>query len=144
MAVVAVSASENQPNGVASRSYDAFEAKLQRAGLAGVHELLPLMIWDVSFWDHALWSSAELEAQAERIRAILFPGLPEVLPANIEANSRWRNHLCDVLVAWSCIYHGWPCLVTRDENFHDHGRELAAFGLTDVLTPAAAVQRFAP
>lgn len=144
LAVVAVSASENQPDGAASRSYDVFVTKLQRAGLSGVHELLPPAIWGVFYWDHALWTSPEMVASADRIRAVLFPGLPVVLPASADVTSRWRNQLCDVFVAWSCIHHGWPCLITRDKNFHDHGRELAALGLTDVLSPAAAVQRFAP
>ena len=47
LAVVAVSASENQKGGTASRDFTAFEAKLDDVGLAGVHHLLPLAKWDV-------------------------------------------------------------------------------------------------
>lgn len=143
LAVVAVSASENQQSGVASSSFDVFEAKLKNVGLAGVHELMPLAKWDVFFWDHTLWSSPEMEVLELKIRAILFPGIPTVPPANIDQNSRWRNQMCDVLVAWSCIHHNWPSLITRDKNFHDHRAELAALGLEKILFPTVAAQRYA-
>ncbi len=125
LAVVAVSASENQPNGIASHDYHVFEAKLYNVGLTGVHQLLPLAIWDAFYWDHALWSSTEMEALESQIRGILFSGIATEPPTNSEKNSRWRNHMCDVLVAWSCIHHNWECLVTRDKNFHEHSAELA-------------------
>ena len=144
LAVVAVSASENQPGGVASHNFSVFEAKLDNVGLAGVHHLLPLAIWDVFYWDHALWSSPEMDALASQIRGILFPGITAVPPANIDENSDWRNHMCDVLVAWSCIHHGWECLVSRDKKFHDHKAELAALGLSEILCPIDAAQRYTP
>jgi hypothetical protein len=141
LAVVAVSASENQPSGIASCDYHVFEAKLNNVGLTGVHQLLPLKIWIVFYWDHALWSSTDMETLASRIREILFPGIATEPPTNIDENSEWRNHMCDVLVAWSCIHHNWECLVTRDKNFHDHSFELAGLGLQEILYPADAVQR---
>jgi hypothetical protein len=144
LAVVAVSASENQPGGIASQDFGVFEAKLDNLGLAGVHYLLPLAIWDVVYWDHALYSSAEMEAMESKIRGILFPGIPTAPPTNIDENSAWRNRMCDVLVAWSCIHHQWECLVTRDKNFLDHHVELAALGLREVLCPADAAQPYAP
>jgi len=144
LAVVAVSASENQPGGTASRSFDVFETKVKNAGLAGAQELMPLAIWDVFYWDHALWSSPEMEALESRIRTVLFPGIATVPPTNIEENSKWRNQMCDVLVVWSCIHHNWLRLVTRDRNFHDNRTELAALGLSEILYPADAVHRYAP
>src|SRR3990172_7650943 len=62
LAVVAVSASENQLSGMASRDLGVFEAKLNNVGLAGVHHLLPLAIWDAFYLDHALWSSTAMAA----------------------------------------------------------------------------------
>ena len=59
LAVVAVSASENQPGGQVNETYKQFQEKLASVGLAGVTELLPLAYWDVFYWDHALWSSEE-------------------------------------------------------------------------------------
>ena len=144
LAVVVVSASENQPSGIVSRDFKVFEAKLKKVGLADVHQLLPMAIWDVYYWDHALWSSPEMVSLESQIRGILFPGILIVPPTNSDENSRWRNHMCDVLVAWSCIHHRWECLVTRDKNFHDHFAELAALGLQEILYPADAAQRFTP
>jgi len=103
LAVVAVTASENQLGGIAGRNYSAFEARLSNVGLSGVSHLLPLAIWEVFYWDHALWSSDEMEKLASRIRSILFPGISIAPPATIENNSVWRNKICDVLIAWSCI-----------------------------------------
>ena len=144
LAVVAVSASENQPSGIASHDFGVFETKLNNVGLAGVHHLLPLAIWDVFYWNHVLWSSAEREALASKIRGLLFPGIPATPPTNVNENSVWRNHMCDVLVAWSCIHHQWECLVTRDRNFHDHKVELVALGLREILYPADAAQPYTP
>jgi hypothetical protein len=138
LAVVAVSASENQRGGTASKTYNAFEAKLSSIGLSGVRQLLPLAIWDIFYWDHALWSTDEMEKLLSQIRSILFPGIPIAPPANVEENSVCRNHMCDVMVAWSCIHHEWTCLVTRDKNFHRHKRALASLGLHDVRHPADA------
>ena len=121
-----------------------FEAKLSDVGLTGVHHLQPLAIWDVFYWDHALWSSAEMKALESQIRGILFPGIPTAQPTNIDENSVWRNRMCDVLVAWSCIHHKWEYLVTRDKNFHDHKDELAALGLREVLYPTDAAQLCTP
>jgi hypothetical protein len=144
LAVVAVSASENQPTNVSSPNYGVFESKLKNVGLTGAHELMPMGIWDVFYWDHFLWSSDEMEALASQIRAILFQGVAAVAPENIEENSKWRNQMCDVLVAWSCIYHNWPILVTRDANFHKHRAELVALGIKEVLYPVDAARLYSP
>jgi hypothetical protein len=144
LAVVAVSASENQKGGAASRDFTVFETKLGNVGLGGVHHLLPLAIWDVFYWDHALWSCDEMEKLASEIRGILFPHIKATPPANIDENSPWRNQLCDVLVAWSCIYHKWDCLVTSDKNFHDHKDELKKLGLREVLYPEDAARLCTP
>ncbi len=142
LAVVAVSASENQPSGIASRDSGVFEEKLNTVGLAGVQHLLPLAMWDVFYWDHALWSSAEMEALESKIRGVLFPGIATTPPMNINENSVWRNRMCDVMVAWSCIHHQWECLVTRDHDFHDHKVELATLGLREILYPAEAARPY--
>lgn len=144
LAVVAIGASENQLSGTVSPSYSDFEHKLHNVGLAEAHEILPLALWDVFYYDHALWPSTEMIELESEVRSILFPGIDTVPPTDIRANSKWRNKMCDVLVAWSCIYHKFPRLVTRDSNFHNHSTELAALGLTEILNPNTAVQIYAP
>ena len=81
LAVVTVSASENQLGGVASQAFAAFERKLSNIGLGDAHQLNPIAKWDVFYWDHALWSSDEMEALECKIREILFPGIATGLPA---------------------------------------------------------------
>jgi hypothetical protein len=138
LAAIAVSASENQQIGVANESFERFELKLANVGLDGAHHLLPLSVWDFGYWDHTLWTSSEMAALASTIQGILFPGVPADPPTNPIENSKWRNQMCDVLVAWCCVYHEWGCLVRGDGNFHDHRAELATLGLREVLYPADA------
>ncbi|MCK4543077.1 MAG: hypothetical protein KAU17_12650 [Spirochaetales bacterium] len=133
LAVVAVSASENQRSGIANRHLSAFEQKLERAGLAGVQYLLPLGKWDVCYWDYELWADDEMERLESKIRGILFPSIQASPPQDINTNSVWRNQLCDVLVAWSHAFHKWDYLVTGDENFHNHKHELKKVGVIGVV-----------
>lgn len=142
LAVIAVSASENQTSGAASRDFSVFDAKLNHVGLSGVYQLLPMMIWDVFYWDHALWSSDEMISLESELRSVLFPNIQTVPPANIVENSVWRNRMCDVLVAWSCIYHNWNNLVTSDRNFHDHATKLKKLGLQEVLYAKEAARLY--
>lgn len=138
LAVVAVSASENQKSRSANRHFSAFEQKLVNVGLANVQHLLPLAKWDVFYWDHALWSDDKMERIESEICNILFPNINAIPPEEIEKNSIWRNQLCDVLVAWSHAFHKWDYLVTGDKNFHDHKNELKKVGVEEVLYPKDA------
>ena len=139
LAVVAVSASENQPDGTASPNFSVFEEKLKKVGLGDVNHLLPIMFWDFGYWDHALWSSQELLELRLQIQTVLFPNIADTPPTTSKENYVWRNQMCDTLVVWACIHHGWDCVVTRDKNFHDHEAELARLGLLKVIKPKDAV-----
>ena len=144
LAVVAVSSSENQKCGTANRDFATFEKKLENVGLSGAQHLLPLAIWDVFYWDHALWADEKMEKLGLEIRGILFPNIQLQPPQGIEENSTWRNRLCDVLVAWSSAFHKWEYLVTSDKNFHDHKTELKQLGVGEVLHPRDAARLCAP
>lgn len=144
LAVVAVSASENQKSGIANGSFVEFERKLENVGLAGVAHLPPLMKWDLFYWDHALWSNAEMESLATAIQGILFPNTKIDPPGDIEKNSIWRNRQCDVLTAWAVAFHRWDCLITRDTNFHDHKAALRELGIMEIMRPKEAAQLCRP
>ena len=144
LAVVAVSASENQKSGTAHGDFSAFEEKFVNIGLDGAQHLLPLAIWDVCYWDHALWPDNEMERLESEIRGILFPNIPVKPSEKIEHNSQWRNNLCDILIAWSHALHQWDYLVTDDKNFHDHKDELKKMGINEVLNPKEAAQLCMP
>jgi hypothetical protein len=141
LAVVAVSASENQKSGTTNSHFFEFERKLENVGLAGAAHLLPLMKWDLFYWDHALWANAEMEQLATAIQNVLFPNTQFVPPKNnIDQNSSWRNKQCGVLTAWSHAFHKWDYLVTRDSNFHKHKVALRELGVAEILHPQDAVQ----
>lgn len=140
LAVVAVSASENQKSGIPNRDFSEFENKLINVGLSGVQHLLPLALWDVFYWDHALWSNNDMERLASEIRGILFPNMSVNPPEAIDQNSKWRRNFCDILVAWSHAFHKWDYLVTRDENFHTLKTELNKIGIKEVVYPKEAAR----
>jgi len=138
LAVVAVSASENQKSGIANRDFAEFENKLVNVGLDGAQHLLPLAKWDFVYWDHALWSDNDMERLEFEIRGILFPNISVKPPEAINQNSKWRRDCCDILVAWSHAFHKWDYLVTSDKNFHYHKDELKKVGINEVLYPKDA------
>lgn len=144
LAVVAVTASENQQSKKANRDFGEFENKLVRVGLKGVYHLLPMMKWDVFYWDHALWSEEQMEVLYAQIQEILFPDISLVPPEDIELNSSWRNKACDVLVAWSHAHHKWDILVTSDTNFHKKRDKLQTVGVNEILYPKEAASLCTP
>lgn len=143
LAVGAISASENQPCAQPANNYQLFLDRLKRIGLEGVEQLLPLATWDVGFWDHMLWSSAELDQQAESIRLALFPTSASGPRPGPQDDRKWRNRHCDAMLAWCCIHHGWVELVTSDYNFHRRAARLVELGLRAVWTPQDAATRYA-
>ena len=139
LAVVSVSASENQPTGQAMRDYAKFEARLGRVGLLNARELPPVGIWDFGYWDHMFWASEYIEKQVDEIRGILFPEVQHDPPVDPSENSKWRNQLCDVLVAWAHGFHKSDYLVWRDDNFHRKSQRLAKYGIQIIVTPEKAL-----
>lgn len=139
LAIVSVSASENQPSGQALSSHAEFRARLGRVGLADIRELYPIGIWDLGYWDHMLWASETTEKQVYDIKNILFPNVQHAPPADPSANSKWRNQMCDVLVAWAHGYYQLDYLVTSDRNFHVKKDMLSKYGIHRVVTPEDAL-----
>jgi len=135
LAVVSVSASENQPACEAMRDHAEFEAKLKRVGLLRARELPPVGIWAFGFWDHMLWSSDKLEKQIDEIRDILFPGIQHEPPKDPSENCKWRTQMCDVLVAWAHGFHKPDHLVTRDANSYRKAQQLVNYGVHSIVTP---------
>jgi len=91
-----------------------------------------------------LWSSEQLDKEAEAIRGALFPAESPGPSEALADDRKWRNRHCDAMLAWCCIHHGWLELVTRDDNFHRRRAELAALGLRAVMSPRQAAERYAP
>jgi hypothetical protein len=118
--VTEIGASEMRRFGVRPDRYDLFESLLREAGLESAERLTPLATFDVTFWDHGLWSDEGLDAEADGIEAVLFGGSkPLPLPTNLEdpASAAWLNRHCDVQALWCHIRSGNDVFVTSDRNF---------------------------
>ena len=56
VAVIAMSASERPKPGHSVNNFSEFEDRLVALGLAHLNIVLPMLYWDISFWDHGLWA----------------------------------------------------------------------------------------
>ncbi|OCP17362.1 MULTISPECIES: hypothetical protein [unclassified Ensifer] len=150
VAILASSASEQQPGGAHLDSFAAFQARMIDLGLGDIALLKPIAKYGLSFWDFALIGD---EASVERERQIfeaLFPGTPSDWPTYASANGldpedlfsrpawKWRNRLCDVQAIWSHLNDERDFFVTRDKNFRRLNRTVE-FAHAISVTPAEAV-----
>jgi predicted nucleic acid-binding protein len=139
LAASVVSASENLPlpHDTTTDRLARLRSRLQAAGLEGIEILKPMLIFDFSFWDEAVWADDRGQLIFDRLLELLAPSGLAAPPVDAALNSKWRNGLCDVMIAWCCLYHCRPNLITRDATrFRAGGREAALrrMGLT-VLHP---------
>jgi len=148
----AISASERQPGGRSLSTFTEFQARVDAAGLGSLRLIEPLAYTDITFWDFCILGDDATGALERRIHEVLFPGIeylyadycrarglnPEVAPPE----GKWRNAKCDVLVAWSHIYHRGDILVTNDGRFHKATKKplLTALGVGTILRPDVAAQ----
>jgi hypothetical protein len=120
----AITASENAKPGE-EPSFEAFERLRELAGVADARLLPPMMIWEITYWDEALWTDDESEALEAKVHAILAPGL--AMDDRSDAY-RWLNVKCDVQLVWTAIWHRVDVLVTRDQDIVKKADALADLG----------------
>jgi hypothetical protein len=60
VAVVAMSASEKQQDGVYIKNFEEFRERLVGLDLAHLDILKPMAYWDIGFWDWCLWSGSDM------------------------------------------------------------------------------------
>lgn len=139
--VVEIGASEMRQRGIRPDRYDLFEHLLEEAGISSLPRLAPMMIWDVTFWDHGLWLDEDMAAQARQIENILFGESPMIdvtgEPGDSPKVAAWLNRLCDVQTMWCHIYHANDVFVTSDRNFHKATKlpALLALGAGTICRP---------
>lgn len=140
--VIAIMASEKQKGGGHLASFEEFTERLRRLGLGHLPQLLPLMYFDVSYWDHCLCPSEEDARLDGAIHEILFPDVPDryLEGGTDEQLARWRNAKCDVQALWSHIHAGNDVFVSGDRNFHKASKlpRLLALGAERILKPKDA------
>ena len=69
VAVVAIAASEKQPDGHYSKDFTEFHNRLVSLGLGHLKVILPMGYWDICFWHQCLWvgeSKLEREERTEK------------------------------------------------------------------------------
>lgn len=119
--VTEIGASEMRKRGVKPDRFDLFEELLAEAGLSSARRLSPMMRFDVTFWDHCLWTDDAMEAEAAQIDQILFGDSKHIAqPAEIDdspESAAWLNRLCDVQTMWCHIKSDSDVFVTSDGNF---------------------------
>ena len=139
--VVEIGASEMRKFGVKPDRYDLFEQLLSQAGLAELPRLAPMAIWDVTFWDHALWCDDTMSNQAKQIEDILFG---DSQPINIASEPEgspklvaWLNRICDIQSIWCHLHYKNEVFVTSDGNFHKATKlpRLLALGAGRIARP---------
>lgn len=139
--VVNIGASEMREQGVRPDQYEKFEELLEKAGIAHLPRLHPLMISDVTFWDRCLWASDEMVRLSDAIRDALFGNSPSVDIATVgldsPAGKKWLNQVCDVQGMWCHIQNGNEVFLTTDSNFTKETKlpKLIALGAGRICHP---------
>jgi hypothetical protein len=145
VAVIAMSASENQKNGKLLHDFEEFQRYLATLNLTHLNIVMPMMYWDISFWDHAFWTDDAMLDLEHQIHSILFPKARflwedycrenSVDPTSNPTVGRWRNHKCDVQAIWSHIHGQRQVFVTTDRNFHRKKASLISLGAGRIEYP---------
>ena len=138
--VVDVGASEMRQRGINPDRYDLFEQLLLQAGIDALPRLAPMMIWDVTFWDHGLWCDEQMAGQAKQIEDILFGESPAIaIPTDLDGPNAttWLNRTCDVQTMWCHLHYQNDIFVTSDGNFHKATKlpRLLALGAKRISRP---------
>ena len=156
LSVAGISASERQREGKLSDTFHDFEARLARVGLENAEILLPPLIWDMTYWDRAIWGSEQIDEEAKRIHEILSPTTPFEYedycqrvsrgPVAPDVDRKWRNRVIDTWALWSHCHYGGGAFVTSDKNFHRPAKKaaLTRLGAGAILRPSEAAARFCP
>jgi len=147
VALVAVSASERQPGDKYLQSYDEFVSRVNRAGLGHLRILLPMLYWDIGFWNVGIHSNEEMIALECSIHSALFPSIPFQWADYVEsvgvaldaAPNPWRNAFCDRQMFWSHVYRSRDVFVTNDRNFRKRLSRSALFSKERILEPDEAI-----
>jgi hypothetical protein len=134
-----MSASERQQGGLYIQNFTDFRDRLASLGLGHLNVILPMFYFDISFWDHCLFSDDAMKNLECTIHSILFPTVEFLWADYCRANGldpppnpptgRWRNCKCDVQAMWSHIHHRRDVFVTSDENFHKANKKAALLNL---------------
>jgi hypothetical protein len=154
VAVVAMSASEKQQDGVYIKNFEEFRERLAGLDLVHLDILKPMAYWDIGFWDWCLWSGSDMVLLEKQIHTILFPNVefswqdycrangldPATSPPSREYR-KWRNCKCDIQAIWSHIHGERDVFVTSDGKFFAAAKRsaLTSLGAKGIECPEDAI-----
>ncbi len=153
IAVLGISASERTSGGGYITDISEFHERLKSIDLQELKVLKPVGVWGVTFWNWAVYSSAEDQILRHKIHSIMFPGdepswqalavsFGEELSNQLSNLYRkWRNRHCDVQGLWAHINDTRDIFVTSDKHFLNRLNELKALGSKEILSPDEALMR---
>jgi hypothetical protein len=151
VALVAISASENQQNGLHLEHFNDFKARLGRLRLGHLPLLKPTAYWGVAFWEWCVLSDPQSMEMERKLHEVLFPDIPfdnkcfcerfGVALSHIHQHYKWRNTKCDVLALQSHVREGRDVFVTSDRNFHQSTKKPRLESLANcvIATPEEAL-----
>jgi hypothetical protein len=154
VAVVAMSASEKQQDGVYIKNFEEFRERLAGLDLSHLDILKPMAYWDIGFWDWCLWSGSDMVLLEKQIHTILFPNVAFSWQDYCRANGldpatspppreyrKWRNRKCDVQAIWSHIHGKRDVFVTSDGKFFAATKRsaLTSLGAKGIECPEDAI-----
>jgi hypothetical protein len=148
--VVAISASEKQPDGRMAENYSLFRDRLKRSELDAAKVLHPPMILGITYLGSGRLNWREMIIFRHEVHSILWPNSPEELKdfeKTVDTSKpgwqwKWRNKLCDTL-AYAChLEAGGGLFVSNDNVFHGDKKDylLSLFG-GEIVKPIDAKTR---
>ncbi|OEV04002.1 hypothetical protein AN219_37535 [Streptomyces nanshensis] len=148
--LAATTGAETQQDGTAPPSFEIFRSRLRVLGLSHLCILKPIAIFDMAYWDWAVWAEESSVAELRQIHEVLFPSRPfdhdQAVPDSLtgeqkaKAERKWRNYRLDGLGLHTHIRAGADVYVTSDRNFRKQAKKapLAQLGAPVILRPDEA------
>ena len=68
--LVAISASERQKSGGHLETFSEFQVRMASLNLGHLPLLLPMMYWDVTYWDECLWADEQMAKLEQQIHEV--------------------------------------------------------------------------
>ncbi|WP_296435564.1 MULTISPECIES: hypothetical protein [unclassified Rhizobium] len=152
VAIVAMSASERQPDHKYLSNYREFADWVASLGLSHLRTLLPLAFADVTFFDACVMGGPELIKRDREIGLAMFPAIEvdwvrfanargiDIEDVSSQPGRRWRNALCDRQMFWAHDHNQRDIFVTSNVKDFLRLNKHPAFPSARVVTPDEAVR----
>jgi len=127
-------ASEKTINTNKITNFKQFREYMKNLGFKNTELLKPICYFGISFWNYCILAGDEIVKLAKEIHEVLFDNIEfdhseyckkrGGIEYSKGIQKKWKNAIIDTLILWSAIYYDKKILVTRDDNFHRHKKEI--------------------